>query len=111
MGDRRCSVAEPEGCHGGGAGIAALPSYARIITRRLRPLDIVINLRMDVWMSYKREARQSVPIRQAIDWLKSCFDPARYPWFATQFVHPNEFLANHADSLVVPLFDQMSEQP
>ncbi|MBU6252719.1 MAG: hypothetical protein KGN98_05965 [Alphaproteobacteria bacterium] len=86
-----------------------MPSFARVITRRVHPLDVQINLRLDLWLSDKREARQSVPVRQAIDWLKSCFDPVRYPWFAPHFVHPNEFLASYEDSLVVPLFDQMSE--
>ncbi|MEY3985616.1 MAG: hypothetical protein RLZ59_1061 [Pseudomonadota bacterium] len=91
-----------------GAGIAAMPTYARVITRRVRPLDILINLRLDLWLSYKHEARQSVPVRKAINWLKDSFDARRYPWFAPHFIHPNDFLTSHEGSLVVPLFDQMA---
>jgi len=32
-------------------GIGALPTYARAITRRVRPLDLPIRLRFELWLS------------------------------------------------------------
>lgn len=91
-----------------GLGIGAMPTYARIITRRVRPVEIPFQMRFDLWMSYRREARQSQPVRKVVEWLRDSFDPQRYPWFANHFIHPNEFAATHEDSLVVPLFDQLT---
>jgi hypothetical protein len=31
----------------------------------------------------------SLPV---IDWMKSIFEPVRYPWFRDEFIHPNEFV-------------------
>jgi hypothetical protein len=28
-----------------------------------------------------------------IDWLVEAFNPARFPWFKDEFVHPREFTA------------------
>ena len=25
-----------------------------------------------------------------IDWLRTLFDPKRYPWFGDEFIHPRE---------------------
>jgi DNA-binding transcriptional LysR family regulator len=91
-----------------GIGIAAMPTYARIITRRVRPIDIPFQMRFELWMSYRREARNSEPVRKVVDWLRKSFDPVLYPWFADHFVHPNAFTDGYGDGLVIPLFDQMT---
>ena len=86
-----------------GAGIAALPSYARVMAKHLRPLDIPLPLRFELWYYYHPGARRSPAIRAAIDWLKAAFDPVDYPWFAERFIHPRDFAAAR-DGTVVPLF-------
>lgn len=91
-----------------GLGIGAMPTYARIITRRVRPVELPFRMRFELWMSYRREARHSQPVRKVVDWLRDSFDPARYPWFADYFIHPDSFMATHEDALVVPLFDQLT---
>ena len=91
-----------------GIGIAVMPTYARIITRRVRPIDVPFQMRFELWMSYRREARHSQPVRKVVDWLRNSFDPALYPWFADQFIHPDTFTAGHENGLVVPLFDQLT---
>ncbi len=90
-----------------GVGIGALPTYIRAISKRVYPVDLPIQLKFDLWMSYNRAARKSRPLRVAIDWLRASFNPTLYPWFAEQFVHPNEFGDIIEDSQVVPIFDHL----
>ena len=90
-----------------GVGIGAMPTYARVITRRVRPVDLPIRLRFELWLSYRREARHSEPVQKAVQWLRDSFDATKYPWFGDRFVHPDEFSMLNDDSQVVPLFDHM----
>jgi DNA-binding transcriptional LysR family regulator len=94
-----------------GAGIAALPTYMRAVSRRVRPLDLPLRMKFELWMAYDESARVSQPVRQTVDWLRSCFDSARYPWFSDHFVHPDDFIAPFHDSQVVPLFDHIIDDP
>ena len=87
-----------------GAGIAALPTYARAVSKHLIPLDVPLPLRFDLWYYFHAEARRSPAIRATVDWLKAAFDPGLYPWFADQFVHPNDFESNRTGK-VVRLFE------
>jgi DNA-binding transcriptional LysR family regulator len=90
-----------------GVGIGALPTYIRAISKRVHPISLPIQLKFDIWMSYSRAARKSRPVRIAIDWIRSSFNPARYPWFADEFVHPNAFGEIVHDSQVIPIFDHL----
>ncbi len=90
-----------------GVGIGALPTYARAITRRVRPLDLPIRLRFELWMSYRREARNSEPVQKVIQWLRDSFDGNRYPWFSDRFVHPDEFTDATGNAGVVSIFDHL----
>jgi DNA-binding transcriptional LysR family regulator len=74
-----------------GSGIAALPTYARAISKHVIPLDVPLPIRFDLWYYYHAEARHSPAVRATIDWLKEAFDPVAYPWFADNFVHPHDF--------------------
>jgi hypothetical protein len=85
-----------------------MPTYARIITRRVRPVDLPIQLRFELWLSYKHEARHSEPVQAVVRWLRSSFDTDRYPWFSNHFIHPNDFIETHENGLIVPLFDHMT---
>lgn len=74
-----------------GVGIGALPTYVRAVTRKVRPLSIPVQLKFDLWMSYKQSLRRSEPLRRTIDWVRECFDPVAHPWFSDKFVHPDSF--------------------
>jgi DNA-binding transcriptional LysR family regulator len=93
-----------------GAGVGALPTYARAISRRVRPLDLPIQLHFELWGSFRQSSKESKPVRAALDWLRSSFDPIRYPWFADRFVHPNDFAAAHEDSQIIPIFDHLIDE-
>jgi DNA-binding transcriptional LysR family regulator len=72
-------------------GIGALPTYAGVISKRLIPLDVPISLKFELWLSFDRSGANSQPVRDAINWAHSCFNPVRYPWFADEFIHPRGF--------------------
>jgi DNA-binding transcriptional LysR family regulator len=74
-----------------GVGIGALPTYVRTQTTNVRPLDLPIQLKFDLWLSFNPSAKASIPVRTAIDWLHECFDSKKYPWFGNDFVHPDAF--------------------
>jgi hypothetical protein len=40
-----------------------------------------------------------------IDWVRTIFDPKRYPWFGDEFIHPNELAKTHAPKLNATLLD------
>lgn len=88
-----------------GVGIGALPTYARSISKRVRPLDLPIHLKFELWLSFDRSVQASQPVREAIDWLRGCFDPNLYPWFADDFIHPDNFEDKLRTSKVVSLFN------
>ncbi len=92
-----------------GVGIGALPTYARAITRRVRPLDLPIRLRFELWLSYRREARHSQPVQQVVQWLRDSFDGSRYPWFADHFVHPDDFGDAQGSGQIVSMFDHLMD--
>ncbi|WP_235973952.1 LysR family transcriptional regulator [Parasphingopyxis marina] len=92
-----------------GSGIAAMPTYFSHIAPKLRPIDIGARLRFDMHYCYHRDARNSPSVRTAIDWLKSAFDPVKYPYFGDEFVHPDDIRRPDRDQKVVPLFPGMAE--
>jgi DNA-binding transcriptional LysR family regulator len=93
-----------------GAGIGALPTYVRSISRRVQPLDLPIRLQFELWGSFRRSARHSQPVRTALDWLRASFDSRRYPWFSDKFIHPNDFTDSFEDSQIVPVFDHLIDE-
>jgi DNA-binding transcriptional LysR family regulator len=74
-----------------GAGIGGLPTFATALGANLVPVDIGIHHRMDIWMTYHPDARRTPRVATIIDWLVSCFDQAKYPWFRDEFIHPSRF--------------------
>lgn len=87
-----------------GIGIGMLPTYARAITRTVVPLDIDFLLRRDIWLSYPINALEDRSVKTVLDWIKRSFDPVKYPWFADEFVHPDEFDREFDGTNVVRLF-------
>ena len=92
-----------------GAGIGFLPTYARAFSRSTRPLDIGVRLRRDIYIVHHPDAVRFPEVRQALDWLTDAFDKSKFPWFADEFIHPDEFekrfAERFADSVVINLFE------
>ncbi|AOH85649.1 LysR family transcriptional regulator [Sphingomonas panacis] len=88
-----------------GAGIGFLPTYARAISKRVRPLDIGVQLRREIYCISPTARARSPAVRKAITWLRNAFCPDIYPWFSDTFLHPNEFQRFFSDAVVVSLFE------
>jgi len=88
-----------------GAGIGFLPTYARALSRSVRPLDLGVKLRRDLFLVHHPDSVRFPEVRLALDWLRDSFDRAKFPWFADEFIHPSEFEARFSDSVVVNLFE------
>ncbi|HMK79899.1 MAG TPA: LysR family transcriptional regulator [Paraburkholderia sp.] len=79
-----------------GIGIGPLPTYIAAIGTDLVPVDVGIRYHVDIWMTYHPDARSTPRVSVFIDWLKTLFDPKRYPWFGDAFIHPRELAKAHA---------------
>ena len=90
-----------------GAGIAPMPTYVRAVTRNVIPIDPPLGLRFDLFCTYHPSGRGSPAIDATLAWLRNCFDPALYPWFRSDFVHPDEFVRHDQSSRVISLFDNL----
>ncbi|MFM2099146.1 MAG: hypothetical protein RLZZ366_685 [Pseudomonadota bacterium] len=85
-----------------GGGIGALPTYACAVSHRVKPLDLPVQLKFDLWLSYDPSLRLSQPIRKTINWLRESFDPKKYPWFSDEFIHPDDFKGKYNEADVIP---------
>lgn len=88
-----------------GAGIGALPTYVRAITRKVKPIDLAFQLKFDLWLSYDASLKNSFPLRETVTWLRGCFDADAYPWFSDKFVHPEKLEEQLHKANVVHLHD------
>lgn len=95
-----------------GAGIAFLPTYAAVLIDKLVPIDLPMKLQFELFYYFHAAARPCGVVRAGVDWLKRCFDPVRYPWFRSEFVHPREFFPKSDEGgSVVPLFQTLVSTP
>jgi DNA-binding transcriptional LysR family regulator len=78
-----------------GAGIGVFPTYAHALggNEKMIPLDIDARWSLDIWLSYHPGSGRIPRVRHMIDWLIEAFNPAKYPWFGDQFIHPRELKA------------------
>jgi hypothetical protein len=70
-----------------------LPTFAMAMGARLVPIDVNFHHSLDLWISYRREMRKIKRVSIVIDWLRSIFNPQRYPWFGPTFMHPADVMA------------------
>jgi DNA-binding transcriptional LysR family regulator len=91
------------------AGIAFMPTFAPAVVDRLVAIDLPFQLKFDIYYCYHAESRASEIVMAGIEWLKQCFDPVIYPWFRSEFIHPNEFFPK-ASSNVIPLFSCLAPE-
>ena len=54
------------------------------------PLDVDARWSFDIWLSYHPSSGRIPRVRSMVDWLIGAFNPAKYPWFGEQFIHPRE---------------------
>lgn len=73
-----------------GMGIGPLPTYVVTLGSELVPLDLGVKYQIDIWLTYHPDARSIRRVSFFIDWLRTLFDPKRYPCFGDQFIHPRE---------------------
>jgi DNA-binding transcriptional LysR family regulator len=79
-----------------GMGIGGLGTYLVALGTELIPVDIGIRHHVDIWMTYHPDARSIGRVATYIDWLRTLFDPKRYPWFGDEFIHPREIAGGAA---------------
>jgi DNA-binding transcriptional LysR family regulator len=81
-----------------GAGIGVLPTYSYAIGAPIVPIDIradddptkMLRWHYDILLTYHPAADNILRVRRLIKWLRDAFSPKLYPWFADEFVHPND---------------------
>jgi DNA-binding transcriptional LysR family regulator len=74
-----------------GVGIGALPTYARLINKRLIPLETDFHLKRTIWLAYHPEAAKLRRVQVVIEWLKAAFSSRDYPWFNDELMLPHHF--------------------
>ena len=87
-----------------GTGIGVFPTYACALGGKMIPLEVELNRPSDIWLSYHPGSGRIPRVRNMIDWLVDAFDPARFPWFRDEFVHPREFEAAYVGKPLTQVF-------
>jgi DNA-binding transcriptional LysR family regulator len=93
-----------------GAGIGALPTYVQAIGANLVPLHLGTNSTLDIWLTYRADAKRIARIRHTIEWIQQIFDPRRFPWFRDEFIHPDRFPETYKASLLKSPFMDVVRQ-
>jgi len=93
-----------------GAGIGVFPTYALALGGKLVPLDVDLRWSFDIWLSYHATSGRIPRVRQMIDWLIEAFNPAKYPWFRDEFIHPRELKAVYLGTPLTHLFGGFSTE-
>jgi DNA-binding transcriptional LysR family regulator len=93
-----------------GAGIGVFPTYACALGGRMVPLDLELRWSFDIWLSYHPGSGRIPRVRHMIDWLVEAFNPAKYPWFKDEFIHPRELKAVYMGEPLTHLFGGFSTE-
>ncbi len=75
-----------------GAGIGVLATYAIALKADVIPIDMGIQNRLDIWLTYHPSIKKTPRKAIVIDYIKSIFNPQVYPWFREEFIHPNDLV-------------------
>lgn len=92
-----------------GAGIAALPTYAPLVTHSLVHVAKDYSFPRDIWLAYHPHASEFEHVRKAIDWVRNAFDNSRYPWFREEFLSPAEVEEIAEERGLRPMFAAFKE--
>jgi DNA-binding transcriptional LysR family regulator len=93
-----------------GAGIGILPTYACALGGNIIPLEIELRRPLDIWLSYHPGSGRIFRVRRMIDWLVEAFNPAKFPWFKDEFIHPSELKAVYKGESLTHLFGGFSTE-
>jgi DNA-binding transcriptional LysR family regulator len=93
-----------------GAGIGAFPTYACALGGKMVPLDIDLRWSFDIWLSYHPGSGRIPRVRRMIDWLVEAFNPAKFPWFKDECIHPRELTAVYMGEPLTHLFGGFSTE-
>jgi DNA-binding transcriptional LysR family regulator len=93
-----------------GAGIGVFPTYACALGGKIIPLEIELRRPFDIWLSYHPGSGRIPRVRRMIDWLVEAFNPAKFPWFKDEFIHPSEFKAVYKGESLTHLFGGFSTE-
>lgn len=93
-----------------GAGIGVFPSYACALGGKIIPLEVELRRPFDIWLSYHPGSGQIPRVRRMIDWLVEAFNPAKFPWFKDEFIHPSEFKPVYKGKSLTHLFGGFSTE-
>lgn len=78
-----------ESCAADG-GIASMPTYMASTDRRFRPLPHLGPLAsVRFWLAYSERMRELPHCKPVLEWLRTCFDPEKHPWFKEAYVPPD----------------------
>ncbi len=94
-----------------GAGIGILPTYANAMGAPVVAIDIrdesdptrILRWHSDIWLTCHPDAYRIARVRRLVAWLRDAFSPKLYPWFADDFVHPED-LPQSVDQLPLTNF-------
>jgi DNA-binding transcriptional LysR family regulator len=93
-----------------GAGIGMLPTYACALGGKIIPLEVELRWPYDIWLSYHPGSGRIPRVRHMIDWLVDAFNPAKFPWFKDEFIHPREFNSVYKGETLTQLFGGFSTE-
>jgi DNA-binding transcriptional LysR family regulator len=93
-----------------GAGIGLFPTYACALGGKIIPLEVELRRPFDIWLSYHPGSGRIPRVRHMIDWLVEAFNPAKFPWFKDEFIHPNELKAVYKGESLTHLFGGFSTE-
>jgi len=93
-----------------GAGIGVFPTYACALGGKIIPLEVELRRPLDIWLSYHPGSGRIPRVRHMIDWLVDAFDPAKFPWFKDEFIHPSELKAVYKGESLTHLFGGFSTE-
>jgi DNA-binding transcriptional LysR family regulator len=93
-----------------GAGIGVFPTYAYVLGGKIIPLQIELRRPFDIWLSYHPGSGRIPRVRRMIDWLVEAFNPAKFPWFKDEFIHPSELKAVYKGKPLAQLFGGFSTE-
>jgi len=74
-----------------GAGIALLPTYGLVFESGFEALEVGLHFATPFWLSYHKDALSKKSARIAIQFLKHIFNRKAMPWFADEYVAPDDF--------------------
>ena len=83
------------------AGIGMLPTYAPTLGAKLIPVDLGYSHRLELWLTYHPDLRNSSRHMVVVEWLRRIFDPVRFPCFGEKFIHPLELGRVLSDAVAI----------